>query len=730
MTDRAAGSVTARSELDTIAGDAWETILGTAPLFATAIGDRRYAGLLADRSPAGVEAARGAFAGLLARLDALDPSPAEAVTHAAVREVLEGELTFVETGLPAWNVDPMDGIPVPLLQVADYQPVATTADRAALLERWRAMGPAVDEFATSVRARLADGLVSSRAPVERVIDILATQLAAPDAESSLAAPVARARATATDADAADLDPLGRRRRRCHRHGRPAGLRPPPRDARGRDPPGRAAGRPPRPAPRPGRRGGLPRGSSVRTRRWTGSRSGIHETGVAEIAAHRRRDGGARRARARDADPPRGDRRARAPTPRSTSRPATRSRPRPSRPSPARPRSSRRGSAASRRRPARSSAMGAHEEEDSTIAYYRQPGGRRLAARAATTSTRRTPETRPRYEAEVARLPRVDPRPPPPDRDRAGARGAAAIPAPPRPDGVRRGLGPVHRAAGRRDGPLHRRPRPDRHALVRRLARVAARGRHRHPRAGLDARAGDRRTCSSTRRSRENNVVNEVDRYIVWPGPGARLQDRPARDAPPARRGARARSARPSTSAPSTTRCWARARSPCRRCGRSSTHGSSGRRPEAAGPRGTDTGDPRVARVGAAQRRDPEPGAGLDDRDGRRLGAAGRRAAGRLRRGRTRAGRAGVPGPDDPGDGRQRADRPGAVRAAGARSRRRQPRPVRRRRARDGRDPGRRPGPRVRRGRDRRGGERPGAPDDDGAHAGRGPDAGGAASRRT
>jgi uncharacterized protein (DUF885 family) len=208
MTDRAAGSVAARSELDTIAVDAWESILGTAPLFATAIGDKRFAARMADRSPAGLEAARGAFTGLLARLDAIEPSPAEAVTHAAVREVLEGELTFVETGLLAWNVDPMDGIPVPLLQVADYQPVATAEDRAALLERWRAMGPAVDDFAASVRARLVDGLVSSRAPVERVIDILATQLAAPDAESVLAAPVARARGSATDADAAALDRWG------------------------------------------------------------------------------------------------------------------------------------------------------------------------------------------------------------------------------------------------------------------------------------------------------------------------------------------------------------------------------------------------------------------------------------------------------------------------------------------------------------------------------------------
>ena len=51
----------------------------------------------------------------------------------------------------------------------------------------------------------------------------------------------------------------------------------------------------------------------------------------------------------------------------------------------------------------------------------------------------------------------------------------------------------------------------------------------------------------------NNIANEVDRYIVLPGPGARLQDRPAGDPAAPRRGPRAARRRPSTSAPSTTR---------------------------------------------------------------------------------------------------------------------------------------------------------------------------------
>ena len=70
-------------------------------------------------------------------------------------------------------------------------------------------------------------------------------------------------------------------------------------------------------------------------------------------------------------------------------------------------------------------------------------------------------------------------------------GLPDVPAPPRADGLRRGLGPVHRAAGRRDGPLLGRPRPARDAVVRRLARGPARRRHRHPRDGLAAPAGHR-----------------------------------------------------------------------------------------------------------------------------------------------------------------------------------------------------------------------------------------------
>ena len=138
----------------------------------------------------------------------------------------------------------------------------------------------------------------------------------------------------------------------------------------------------------------------------------------------------------------------------------------------------------------------------------------------------------------AGLPRVDPRPPPPDRHRPGAPAPAGVPAAPGAHRVLRGLGPVHGAPGRRDGPLHRRPRPDRRPLVRRLAgRPPGRG-HGDARHGLAARPGDRVHArahrAGTRQHRQRG--RSLHRHAR---PGTGVQDRPAGDPAPPRRGPRA-----------------------------------------------------------------------------------------------------------------------------------------------------------------------------------------------
>ena len=182
--------------VDALAATYWDVFLETNPLFATTLGDRRFDGRLPDPTPEGQAAARARFAAILAQaddLDAGDPEadrPGDAITLSSLREGLRADLTFIDSGLLAWNVDPLDGIPVHLLQAGEYQPAGDPAQAAALLERWRAMPAYADAHTATLRRSLADGLVACTAPVSRVMDILAELLARPDDDWPLVAPLA------------------------------------------------------------------------------------------------------------------------------------------------------------------------------------------------------------------------------------------------------------------------------------------------------------------------------------------------------------------------------------------------------------------------------------------------------------------------------------------------------------------------------------------------------------
>ena len=128
--------------------------------------------------------------------------------------------------------------------------------------------------------------------------------------------------------------------------------------------------------------------------------------------------------------------------------------------------------------------------------------------------------------------------------------------------VWRGLGALLRAARARDGHVRDPLRPLRHARLPDLAGRAAGGRHRHPLAGLDARAGDRLLPAVHRaaRARDRHRGRSLHRLA---GTGAVVLPGRAGDPRGARAAPRKRSASASTSAPFTTRCWSWARCRCR-----------------------------------------------------------------------------------------------------------------------------------------------------------------------
>jgi uncharacterized protein (DUF885 family) len=189
--------------LDRLAADYWKAYLGAHPLFATSVGDHRFDALLADPTPEGDAADRARLAALLERLDAMERLEAKqdevashglddqgAITRSALREALLGDIALLHTGLTAWNVDPLEGVPADFLLVPDYQRLETPADGDAMVERWRAMAVYAERHLAALRRSLAEGRVACSAPVDRTIAILEELLGLPDDEWPLLAPLA------------------------------------------------------------------------------------------------------------------------------------------------------------------------------------------------------------------------------------------------------------------------------------------------------------------------------------------------------------------------------------------------------------------------------------------------------------------------------------------------------------------------------------------------------------
>jgi len=206
LTDNAATEADAATgTLDRLATEFWEDVLVTNPTFATVLGDRRLDDRLDDPTPEGlaaVAARRHATADAARALDG-DSLPArEKVTRQMLIDEAEGHAASIEADTTDWTVDPLNGPQTHFLDLVEYQTIATPEDGARMVARWRAIGPYVDVLIANLRRAAADGRVAVRAPVERTIDILRGLEVQPPDQWKLAAPAADDHADWSDADLA------------------------------------------------------------------------------------------------------------------------------------------------------------------------------------------------------------------------------------------------------------------------------------------------------------------------------------------------------------------------------------------------------------------------------------------------------------------------------------------------------------------------------------------------
>ncbi|HUQ77471.1 MAG TPA: DUF885 domain-containing protein [Patescibacteria group bacterium] len=169
---RPEGDPDAASRLAELAAEAWDGTMATQPEYATALGDRRFDERLRPNGPDALEREIERIEFLQERAAAIDPGQLSAddrVTRAALLDVLGTELDLAASGIEAWAVDPLDGPQVQFLNIPSFQPVASEADGSALLGRWREMGPWVDRRIETTRSALATGVGAPQALVRRVV---------------------------------------------------------------------------------------------------------------------------------------------------------------------------------------------------------------------------------------------------------------------------------------------------------------------------------------------------------------------------------------------------------------------------------------------------------------------------------------------------------------------------------------------------------------------------------
>jgi len=185
----------ASEELRSLADRFWEGYLAAYPTWATVIGDRRFDDRLEDVSQDAIAGRIRWLDGIADAADGLDPEaidPIERVTRQMLMDEARGQADALRTGMHEWTVDPLGGPTVSLLDLVDYQPIRTPADGRALVARWRDIGRYLDQVRAGLREAADDGRTAVVTPVQRQLEVLESLDQTPPDQWKLAAPAGAA----------------------------------------------------------------------------------------------------------------------------------------------------------------------------------------------------------------------------------------------------------------------------------------------------------------------------------------------------------------------------------------------------------------------------------------------------------------------------------------------------------------------------------------------------------
>lgn len=185
----AAAGVT-QPELAELCRAYWQADLRHDPFRATFIGDPRWNGAIPDTSREGRMTWKAKLVAFDQRADLLTRKllgDEDQLTLMLLREELANGIALADIGLDEWTVDPLEGPHVRMLSVANVQPHDSARQRAQLVERWESLPSYLRQATRNLQNGRLNGNVASRTAVEKVVKQLDVLLAQPAALSPLVA---------------------------------------------------------------------------------------------------------------------------------------------------------------------------------------------------------------------------------------------------------------------------------------------------------------------------------------------------------------------------------------------------------------------------------------------------------------------------------------------------------------------------------------------------------------
>jgi uncharacterized protein (DUF885 family) len=177
--------------VDRLAAEYWEMRMADEPLNATQLGDRRYDDRLPDITPEGRRRREEGYRSTINRCNSISEaglSEADRLTLTALLVDAGSLLDYSLCRLEEWAVDPLGGPQIEFSNVESYQPVRTFDEGLAMVKRWGAMGGYLDDHVANLARGLSDRKVAIRACVDKVADEIRQTLAKPDGEWSMLRP--------------------------------------------------------------------------------------------------------------------------------------------------------------------------------------------------------------------------------------------------------------------------------------------------------------------------------------------------------------------------------------------------------------------------------------------------------------------------------------------------------------------------------------------------------------